>query len=195
MYRQVIEHPEWIPTEMAEEARPAGRPRQGADLSRLSGRQEAAPIPRLDKLDTAGLVAALDSPSGWQRDMVQQLLDVARRQVGRSSRSKRWPPARTRPACRVQALWTLELLGGLKPELIAKGARRSAPGVRRHAVRLAEAHLAKSPQIGRRILALADDADVQVQLQRAYTLGEWNDPASRHGAGRTGAALFATTAS
>ena len=32
------------------------------------------PIPRLDKLDTAGLVAALDSPNGWQRDMAQMML-------------------------------------------------------------------------------------------------------------------------
>ena len=31
-------------------------------------------IPRLDKLDTTGLVAALESPSGWQRDTAQRLL-------------------------------------------------------------------------------------------------------------------------
>ncbi len=31
-------------------------------------------VPRLDRLDTAGLVAALDSPNGWQRDTAQQLL-------------------------------------------------------------------------------------------------------------------------
>ena len=32
------------------------------------------PIPRLDRLDTPGLVAALDSRSGWQRDTAQRLL-------------------------------------------------------------------------------------------------------------------------
>ena len=32
------------------------------------------PIPRLDKLDTSQLVAAMESPSGWQRDTVQRLL-------------------------------------------------------------------------------------------------------------------------
>ena len=64
----VIEHPEWIPKDWQKQARPAGRPRQGPYLPRLSGRQKPRPIPRLDQLDTAGLVAALDSPSGWQRD-------------------------------------------------------------------------------------------------------------------------------
>jgi hypothetical protein len=32
------------------------------------------PVPRLDKLRTGKLVAALDSPNGWQRDTVQRLL-------------------------------------------------------------------------------------------------------------------------
>ena len=32
------------------------------------------PIPRLDKLDTRGLVAALESENGWQRDTAQRLL-------------------------------------------------------------------------------------------------------------------------
>ncbi len=38
MYRCVIEHPEWIPDDWEEAARPPGRQRAGADLSRLSGR-------------------------------------------------------------------------------------------------------------------------------------------------------------
>jgi hypothetical protein len=49
---------------------------------------------RLDKLDTAGLVAALDSPNGWQRDMAMMMLiwqndpDAKRRRVG--SRGEEW---------------------------------------------------------------------------------------------------------
>ena len=33
--------------------------------------QQPRAQPRLDKLDTAGLVAALDSPNGWQRDLAE----------------------------------------------------------------------------------------------------------------------------
>ena len=52
--------------------------RAGSDMGRIYrvypvGSQPRK-IPRLDKLSTAELVAALDSPSGWQRDMVQQML-------------------------------------------------------------------------------------------------------------------------
>src|SRR5205807_6534247 len=74
MYRAVIEHPEWIPDDW--EARLDLR--AGSDEGRIyrvypTGKKPR-PIPRLDTLDTAGLVAALDSPNGWQRDTAQRLL-------------------------------------------------------------------------------------------------------------------------
>ena len=68
------------------------------------------------------------------------------------------------------------------PEAIVQALDDAHPGVRRQAVRLAEAHLADVPALGEKIAAMAGDSDLQVQLQRAYTLGEWKDP-------RAGAAL------
>ena len=175
MYRQTIEHPEWIPLEVQQKI----DLRAGSDMGRIYRvyplGSQPRPFVRFDKLATAELVAALDSPSGWQRDMVQQLL-VWRDDKQAIEPLKRLAAESSRPAARVQALWTLELLGGLKPDLIAKSLVDAHPGVRRHAVRLAEAHLARSPQLGERILAVANDNDMQVQLQRAYTLGEWHDP-------------------
>src|SRR5690606_23499830 len=74
MYRHVIEHPQWIPPEWQKRL----DPRAGHDKGRIYRVYPAdrAPraIPRLDKLSTQELVAALDSPNGWQRDMAQQLL-------------------------------------------------------------------------------------------------------------------------
>src|SRR5262249_42029200 len=74
MYRHVIEHPEWIPKDWQRKL----DLRAGHDMGRIYrvypvDRKPRA-IPRLDKLDTAGLVAALDSPSGWQRDIAPILL-------------------------------------------------------------------------------------------------------------------------
>src|SRR5436853_3912398 len=68
MYRAVIEHPEWIPKDWQDRI----DLRAGHDKGRLYRiypvGNEPRRMPRLDTLDTAGLVAALDSPSGWQRD-------------------------------------------------------------------------------------------------------------------------------
>ncbi len=175
MYRQTIEHPEWIPLEIQKQV----DLRAGSDMGRI---YRVFPIgstprkhPRLDQLSLAELVAALDSPSGWQRDMVQQLL-VWRDDKSAIEPLEKLTDASPRATCRVQALWTLELLGGLQPERIVKAMSDPHAGIRRHAVRLAEDHLAQAPQLGEAILALADDSDLQVQLQRAYTLGQWNDP-------------------
>ena len=74
MYRFVIEHPKWIPAAAQKKL----DLRAGDDKGRIyrvypEGKQPR-PIARLDKLDTAGLVAALDSPNGPQRDLAQQML-------------------------------------------------------------------------------------------------------------------------
>jgi len=74
MYRLVIEHPQYIPKELQKD----WNLRAGDDKGRIyrvypTG-TKLRPVPRLDKLSTAELVAALESPSSWQRDTVQRLL-------------------------------------------------------------------------------------------------------------------------
>jgi putative heme-binding domain-containing protein len=176
MYRQTIEHPEWIPIETQRKL----DLRAGSDMGRVYRvfpiGSKPRKIPRLDKLSTAELVKAMDSPNGWQRDMVQQMLvwrgladAEAVEPLGQLAANS------TRPLARVQALWTLELLGALKPEAILHALSDAHPGVRRHAIQLAESHLAETPKLGEGILRLDGDDDSHVQVQRAYTLGEWKD--------------------
>ncbi|HEV3024488.1 MAG TPA: PVC-type heme-binding CxxCH protein, partial [Pirellulales bacterium] len=68
MYRAVIEHPEWIPDDWEARIDLRAGHEQGHIYRVYPVEKTPRPIPRLDGLDTAGLVAALDSPSGWQRD-------------------------------------------------------------------------------------------------------------------------------
>ena len=72
--RFVIEHPEWIVPELTAKLELRRHSDKGRIYRVYPVGRKPRPIPRLDKLDTAGLVAALDSPSGWQRDMAQQML-------------------------------------------------------------------------------------------------------------------------
>jgi putative membrane-bound dehydrogenase-like protein len=184
MYRQVIEHPQWIPLDWQKKL----DLRAGHDLGRIyrvypEGKKPRA-IPRLDKLDIAGLVAALDSPSGWQRDMAHMVL------LWRQDRSavpllEKMAAECKRPLGRLHAVCTLDGLGALSPTLVLQVVRDSHPGIRRHAVRLSEPSLADSFNLGARLnqemlgmalLKLVDDPDAQVRLQLAYTLGNWDDP-------------------
>jgi putative membrane-bound dehydrogenase-like protein len=174
MYRQVIEHPEWIPRDWQKRL----DLRAGHDKGRIYRAypvgQKPRAIPRLDRLDAAGLVAALDSPNGWQRDTAKQML-IQRRDLSAVKLLEKLAKKNSRPLCRLHALCTLDGLGQLKPDVIKHALADDHPGVRRHAIRLCETRFAESPELGPRLLKLLNDNDPQVRLQLACTLGEWGD--------------------
>src|SRR5438876_2570938 len=110
MYLQVIEHPEWIPREWQKRL----DLRAGEDKGRIYRvypvGKRPRPIPRLNRLDTAGLVAALDSPNGWQRDTVQQML-IQRKDLAAVPLLEKLAIDNRRAVCRLHALCTLDGLG------------------------------------------------------------------------------------
>ncbi|MBX9790416.1 MAG: HEAT repeat domain-containing protein [Pirellulales bacterium] len=183
MYRYVIEHPEWIPAEMQEKL----DLRSGSDKGRIYRvypiGAEPRPIPKLAQLDTAGLVAALESANGWVRDKAQQLLVECGGQdaVAALETLVRTAP---RPTARLHALCTLDGLAVVSGEILTTALSDSHPGVRRHAVRIAEAQVEASPAVAAALLRLVEDSDPLVQLQLAYSLGQWTSPAAGEALGR-----------
>lgn len=175
MDRAVIEHPEWIPDEWEKRL----DLRAGADRGRIFRvvpvDRPARAIPRLDRLDTAELVAALESSNGWQRDTAHRLL-LHRNDPSAVALLTRLAVSTPRPKTRVQALWVLENLGGLTAEPVVKALADAHPQVRRNAARVSEGLLAKSPEVGEALLKLVSDADAAVRFQVVLTLGNWDDP-------------------
>jgi putative membrane-bound dehydrogenase-like protein len=175
MYRQVIEHPEWIPLDWQKRL----DLRAGADKGRIYRiypvGEKPRRIPRLDLLGTFGLVVALDSPNGWQRDTAQQLL-VEHRDKDAVFLLEKLAAESKRPLARLHAICTLDGMDALKPEVVQRALGDAHPGVRRHAIRLCEPKLATSPDLGKALVKLAEDDDPQVRMQLAYTLGEWDAP-------------------
>jgi putative heme-binding domain-containing protein len=154
--------------------------RAGSDRGRIYRlvRTDAPPrkLSPLDKLGTKELVAKLDSPSGTRRDLVQQML------LWRGDREAAEPLATLArdaklPQVRWQALCTLDGLNALTPESIVAALQDDDAGVRLHGARLAETLLKEHPELGKELAKLADDSDLRVQWQVAWTLGAWNDPA------------------
>ena len=174
MYRFVIEHPRWIPP--ADLAKVD--PRAGAGLGRIYRvRPEGdAPKawPRLDKLDAGGLVAALDSPNGWQRDMVTEWLVWGDAKSAAPLLVKFLKDSK-RPEARLHALAALDRLGGLTKESVAAALADDHAGVRRQAIRLSEPFLKADATIAATVSKLTADADAQVRLQAAYSLGMWRN--------------------
>jgi putative membrane-bound dehydrogenase-like protein len=174
MYRFVIEHPRWIPPEDLQQL----DVRAGHALGRIYRVRPAdkplRSMPRLDKLDAGGLVEALDSPNGTQRDLAGQML-LWRNEQAAGPALEQLATVSDRPEVRLQALCVLDGLGKRTPHLVRKALADQHPGVRRHAVRLAEKLLTEDPELGPAIAKLTEDADAQVRLQVAYSLGAWRD--------------------
>ena len=174
MYRAVIEHPEYIPADWRERLNLWAGDKMGRIYRVYPVGAHPRPVPRLDRLDTAGLVAALDSPNGWQRDMVQQML-VWRDDKAAIPLLKNLAAGSSRALARLHALCTLDGLGALDEHVLVAALADKEGGVRRHAVRLAEPWLARASAVADAALKLIADPDAQVRLQLAYSLGEWSD--------------------
>ncbi|GIW86912.1 MAG: hypothetical protein KatS3mg108_1236 [Isosphaeraceae bacterium] len=107
MYRAVIEHPEWIPDDWEAQLDLRAGHDRGRIYRVLPVHREARPIPRLDRLDSIGLVAALDSPNGWQRDTAMRLLLHAGWDETVAAGLRRLAQSASDPRVRIQALATL----------------------------------------------------------------------------------------
>src|SRR5262249_51030220 len=161
MYRLIIEHPEYFPEELKH------RPdlRAGEDKGRIyriyPKDAKLRIIPRLERLKTAELVAAMESPNGWQRDTVQRLLvhlgdkTAAAELVRLLNRSQN-------PKVRLQALGTLQGLDSLTPKILTTALQDKHYAVRRFAVELSEPYFSQAAELASRVLDLVNDPDLRV---------------------------------
>jgi putative membrane-bound dehydrogenase-like protein len=213
MYRHVIEHPEWIPRSFRKQLDLRAGSDRGRIYRVYPVGKRPRPVPNLTKLSDAELVEVLNSPNGTLRDMAQQTLverdgalknhaatdrvitdqtdaDRAEKDIAATKHATMIAALRQlatggkSATARLQALCTLDGLSALKPRLLLHSVNDEHAGVRRHAIRLSEPLLEQSPELGAAIVKRVDDPDPQVQLQLAYSLGAWSDPAAGRALGR-----------
>ncbi|MBI3881446.1 MAG: c-type cytochrome [Verrucomicrobia bacterium] len=190
MYRYMIEHPQFLPPEGKAELLPHYR--AGDDRGRIyrvfpKNQPPRKPV-RFEKLGAAELVAALNTPNGWQRDKAQQLL-VWRNDKSASPHLEKLARDAKDARVRLQALCTLDGLGALKPELVERALGDTHPGVRENALRLGETR--GTPGVIAAAVKLTGDSNLKVRLQLAFSLGEWKDPRAGEALGRLAVANHA----
>ncbi len=178
-HRKLVEHPEWLPPEMITPA----EMQAGHDLGRIyriayGSARPAAPRPQPADATPAQLIEYLSDPNLWWRTTAQRLLVASgdpsvvpalEAIAGRHGASS--------PGARLHALWTLDGLGALRAETVLTALADEHPGVREHAVRLAERFPA-DPNVTSRLLQLTDDPSSRVQFQLACTLASMAAPSA-----------------
>ncbi len=134
------------------------------------------PAPRLGDLPTAELVKLFEHPNGWHRDtasrLIYQRLDRAAveplRQMTLTSKST---------LARVMAMYSLHALSALEPSSVMAALKSDDPKGREHALRLAE-RFTDQAEVRESVLPLANDPDLRVRYQAAFTLGAFNGDAA-----------------
>lgn len=176
MYRQVIEHPEWIPPPMLAQLDVSAGSDRGRIYRVFPADRSPRPIARLDTLSDLELVAALDHPNGWQRDLAGQLL--RERRSSEAVEALRALVRRSeRPIAKVHAL---HVLADRAPDrdTLAAAMADPHPGVRAQAAALATRISRSSRRWDEEFSQLARDPDPRVRLEVAYALGDIRGEAS-----------------
>lgn len=173
MYRYMIEHPEWLPQLGKDELRPWFR--SGDDRGRIyrivRSDRPARKTRRLADLSASELVAALESPNGWQRDAAQRMLVKGKQQAAIQPLKKLAANSR-QPLARLHAIWTLDGLDALSATTLEAALADSHAGVRRNAVRIASRVVVDA----KKLTPLVNDPHAKVRLQLASTLGAYDTP-------------------
>ena len=176
IYREFIETPESIP----EQIKKYMNFWSGVDKGRIYRIVPNHPLkkrdlkPNLGRASTAELVGRLSSTNGWHRWTAQRLL-VERQDRSAIPLLKELAQKSDYPVARLHALWTIEGLSALDAPLVVAALKDPHPGVREHALRLAE-ELLTDPAVMNGVLALRTDKEPRVLYQLAFTLGQTKDP-------------------
>ena len=171
MYRAVIEHPQFMPSELQK------RPdlRDGDDRGRIYRivRQDAKPrlsAPKLSSASSAELAELLQHKNAWWRETAARLL-LEREDTAIAPALEALATGAPEPATRAGALWLLSNLNALASETLTRALADEDPRVREQAVALAESRLADDPALRQKVIAAAALAAPRVQFRAALALG------------------------
>lgn len=179
-YRRVIESPEW----MSEKAVKEGGLYDGSDMGRIyritASGQKSSKITKginLGNESSEKLVQHLSDNNRWWRTNSQRLL------VDRKDRSiipllLKMATNPESPVGRLHALWTLEGLGELRPDMIEQALKDTESGIRVNAIKLAELHFQEFPQLFKTLRSVQNDKDPKVRIQLLLSLGYDNSTES-----------------
>lgn len=174
MYRAVIEHPEYMPTEL--------KKRPDLTLGKERGRiwrivPDKKPVtwkkPQLGKSTNAALADALGSDIAWERRMAHRVL-VERHDPSIVEKLARLTTGDNESG-RLYALWLLDSLGALDEKMLAgRLTEEKKPEICESAVAIAEKWIAKSETVQKALGKLSTDGNPRIRFQIALAMGEWD---------------------
>ena len=179
MYRQFIEHTEWIPLSWQE--RIDVRAGEGKGRIYRVRRQDmpASAFPNITQYSTPQLVQLLDNPSGTLRDLAMQQL-IWRNEENTVSLLNQLATSAESPVTRLTAWATLRAIDGLDAKHLKAGLNDAHSDVRRMLLRWSESLAVTDAELRSEIIAAArrtteGEITPRLALQYVLTLGQWEE--------------------
>ncbi len=177
MYRAVIEHPQFMPSELQDRA----DMRLGDDRGRIyrivrRGKSDKSSQARLSQAKSAELVELLRHENAWWRETAARLL-YERQDATMKAKLEALATQAPDAVTRVHALWSLHGLNALDAQLAHGRLDDPSPRVREEAVALVDLQSSSDTMPGA-FSKLAADADARVRFRTAIALGNAKDDAA-----------------
>lgn len=172
MYRGIIQHSSFLTHYLVAniKARKLEQPiNQGRIWRIVPVKGDAAKATRVPA-ETEGRISMLSHANGWVRDTAQRLLVESADAKAAPALTELVKSAEAKPIARLHALWTLDGLGALTPDLLRAVLKDQDATLKAAAVRIAGRDLAPE------LLAMTGEKDVLVQAQLAIKLTSFNLP-------------------
>lgn len=188
MYRETIEHPEWIPQSWQAQL----DLNAGSDRGRIYRivPKTIARSPAHESvvdLESMDLVNLLESPVGTMRDTVSRLLierltpsETVGVQAKTIQRLKALASESHFAQARVHAMSILDVVGELDNDLIVAAFGDKEPGVVLVAIGWAESRLQDSDELLERLAPLSKHEDLRVVLALSLAMGQTNSPVAAY---------------
>ncbi len=184
MYRLVIEHPEWIPDDVAAVIDLRSGSERGRIYRVYPAKRPPRVIPRLGEKSDREWVQYLRSSNGWVRDRAQSLIVRSKNPGLAALVRSQLQSENLRSKSLLQSLWTLNEMGALTEADLLVGLESSSVEVRRNAIQLAEPFLIEtlrvpdpSPRtaslksLSSRLVLMGEDPNESVRMQLALSIG------------------------
>jgi putative membrane-bound dehydrogenase-like protein len=177
MYRLWVEHPKFLPPEIATKI----DWRAGDDKGRIYRivPKGVSTQPFTPAATTEEQVALLDDPNGWRQFLGQRLV-VEQQNTNAVPLIRQLLQTSNRPTARLHALWTLNGLKALTSDDVTRSLDDSDVHVRQAAVQLSAAS-EENGSMGLTLASRLTDSDNRVRLEMAVALGNSHQPEATEG--------------
>ncbi len=163
MYRQIIEHPEWMPEELRHRPNMRAGNERGR-IYRVVPKDFHRPAgPKLSAIPSAALVDVLANPNAWWRETAARLL-LERRDKSVIDRLRHMALEHASPLARIQALRLLDGLRAADDELLLQLCDDPNPRIVEQAIEVSESRMTESSALRERIARLANHNDARVRF-------------------------------